>query len=116
MNEIEARLIDLKSDDPKVRYEAVLFFARYPKSPDFKVVYDEVWKLTEDPDERVVYAAGIAGSMISARNSPLFGMDYVQDFLVSWDDLNRGKRKDPTNDDWAMLRHIQDKLLGGHDE
>lgn len=77
MDKIETRLIDLKSEDPRTRYEAVLFFARYPKTPGFDTFWDAVWALTKDPDERVVHAAGIAGSMISARNSPLPWMDYV---------------------------------------
>lgn len=103
--EIVQPLADLKSPDPEIRYNAILFFARYRECDYHWDFYYPVWDLAEnDPDQRVKSAAGIAGSMISARNAPRPRLlDYIPDFLVSWGEVNAGITRDPSPQDWEML-------------
>ena len=82
--EFAQALEHLKSKDAKTRYEAVLFLARYPKTDDWETSCDRVFELTEDKHPRVRSAAGIAASMINARNS-VFNLP-VPDFLQEWDE------------------------------
>lgn len=76
---------ELHSDEPQKRYNAVLFLARYPETDEYLEIHDAVWELTEDPNERIQNAAGIAGCMILARNTEPRRSHPVPDFLREWD-------------------------------
>lgn len=95
----------LKSAEPRERYEAVCALGRYPVHDSFFDTWDKVWALTEDLDRRVQRAAGIAGSMISARNRAVFDKHAllyghpIPDFLKTWDEINLRCLPPPTLDD-----------------
>lgn len=111
-NDYTPYLEQLKSGDPQKRYEAICWFARYRVCDEWHDIYEVVWERTEDLDKRVSWAAGIAGSMIAARNDQsgmMFG-SYVPDFLVTWDELNGGVEKHPTEEDWGIIRRMAKRL------
>lgn len=90
---IDVWLEQLHDDDPRLRYEAVHHFALSVFLDRFKEVYAAVWALTEDSHPYVRHAAGIAGSMISARHMPLKYPDNlgfsilggnIPDFISEW--------------------------------
>lgn len=110
--EIQTLWKQLDSDDPHIVYDAICALARYPTHEQWRETWERVFKFAEDysdkVDPRVHSAAGIAGSMISARNtssldkrSILYGMP-IPDFLVSWERASRGMRC-PTRDEWNMI-------------
>lgn len=88
---IDTYLEQLTSEEPRLRYEAICFFARSVFVERFWEVYNAVWRLTEDEHETVKSCAGIAASMITARHMPLMnkgyiGMTngYITDYLTEW--------------------------------
>ena len=84
-NNLTNAMANLKSDDPRTRHAAILFLARYPETDDWEEVCDRVFELTEDNDPRVSSAAGIAASMINARNTWPRRGTYIPDFLHDWE-------------------------------
>lgn len=89
---IDSYLEQLTHEDPRMRYEAISFFARSVFVDRFWEVYNAVWACTEDANPRVHCAAGIAASMISARHFPLMnpGMTSsiigdIPDYLGTWE-------------------------------
>lgn len=88
---IDVYLEQLTNEDPRLRFEAIHHFALSVFLDRFNEVHEAVWKLTEDPHERVRWSAGIAASMITARHMPLkyswyigISNGYVPDFLGEW--------------------------------
>lgn len=88
---IDSYLEQLKDPEPRLRYEAVCFFARSLFTDRYREVYDAVWVLTDDIYPQVRWGAGIAASMMSARHMPIMYPDmpsilggYIPDFLTEW--------------------------------
>jgi hypothetical protein len=109
-------IVQLKSDVAKERYEAVCWLARYRATDDWREIYEAVWDRAEnDPDKRVSSAAGIAGSMISARNCPLsmFADGSVPDFLGPWNEGGTEMiQREMTPDEWKRLNQ---NIFGNED-
>jgi len=88
-SDYQVYIVQLTSDIAKERYDAICHLARNAEGNNWRAVYDAVWERAEnDPDKRVSAAAGIAASMISARNTPggsMFG-GVIPDFLMEWED------------------------------
>lgn len=88
---IDGYLEQLNDEDPRLRYEAICYFARSVFIERYWEVYNAVWKHTEDAHPRVSSAAGIAASMITARHFHLLHKSYpsitggvTPDYLPEW--------------------------------
>ncbi len=106
MNDSTTKLLeDLKSPDPKIRHAAIRELSQFFGEGEYEV-WQAVMNLAEtDPDDQVVGAAGIAASMITARNSPhsIMYNSYVPNFLRPYNE----PQGIPSEHDWDLLDQMK---------